>query len=116
MLPNLAGVLYHFRAMSPLPTIPNTVASDARHHLLDARRIQRAIDKREAELEQLRQDRREAWLRANRAGVAYPVIEELLDVSDGLLCREIARARREAKDPDLKSRAPRSRPKRPGRA
>lgn len=39
--------------------------------------------------------RRHAWLRANRQGKTYQQIELACQVSDGLLCKELRRARRE---------------------
>lgn len=47
-------------------------------------------------IERLKARRRRHWMRANRAGMTYVEIRDATGYSDGLVCREIARAVREA--------------------
>lgn len=88
-------------------TMPTTVNPESA--LANARAQDQALAahdrERRAERERILAKRRHFWMLANRAGMTYEEIREATGYSSGLICREIARAAREAGVP----RVPRGR-------
>lgn len=75
-----------------MPTLSKSVEIDA---LAEAVALEAQLRDHRATEEIILKRRRHAWLRANRQGRTYLQIEAACGVSDGLLCKELRRARKE---------------------